>query len=289
MAVINSPFESQYGFRAPGFSVDELGNIIAASISTDVATASEVVNFVVNEASDQFSIETYDGPNPTITVARASVYRFALNVPELKFTIYQADQETLYNTGLTHSDRSTGAAAQGKDSGTLAFSVSASTPNLLYYSDATQTNFGIINVVDPAGSFSSVSVNENTAATSSTTGAMTIAGGVGIEGDVFIGGSLNIDGVGITSIRSTTNLELEATNNIIVKIDGSTLGVATSAGMSIPVINTSINNTVIGAVTPAAAAFTSATVVNAPIVDSSVTNKQYVDSQALSLSIAFGL
>ena len=37
------------------------------------------------------------------------------------------------------------------------------------------------------------------------------------------------------------------------------------------------------------AAFTSATVVNTPTVDSSITNKQYVDSTALSLAIAFGL
>lgn len=289
MAVINSPLESQYGFKGPGFTVDELGNITAASITTDITSGGEVVNFVVTESSGEFSIETLEGPNPAITLARSSVYRFALDVPNLKFRIYQSDQVTLYNTGLTHSDRTSAAAAQGKDSGTLAFSVSGNAPSLLYYGDITESKFGIINIIDPVGSFSSVGVNATTASTSSTTGAMTIAGGVGIEGDLFIGGSLNIDGIGITSISSTTNLELEAANNIVVKIDGSTLGVVTSTGSSVPVINTSINNTVIGAVTPSSAAFTSATVVDAPIADASVTNKQYVDSQALSLAIAFGL
>ena len=40
MAVINSPLESQFGFKAPGFSVDALGNITATSlIQTGAAAA----------------------------------------------------------------------------------------------------------------------------------------------------------------------------------------------------------------------------------------------------------
>lgn len=290
MAVINAPFESQYGFKGPGFIVDELGNITATSIITNVVSGDNaLVNFTVTENGGQFKFANIEGNNPPITLARSSVYRFELDVPDLKFKIYQSDQETAYNTGLTHSDGSIGAVAQNKEDGVLTIAVSVTAPSLLYYGDNTGSVFGIINVVDPAGSFSTVSINSATASTSSITGALTVAGGVGIDGDLFISGSLNVDGIGITSISSPTNLQLEAVNNIVIKIDGSTLGVVKSTGSTVPVVDTSINNTIIGAVTPTTAAFTSATVVNTPTVNSSITNKQYVDSTALSLAIAFGL
>jgi hypothetical protein len=290
MAVINSPFESQYGFKAPGFSVDELGNITATSITTSIEdNSSALVNFTVIETGSQFTFLEFEGNNPAITIFRSSVYRFLLDTPELKFKIFNLDQETLYNTGLSHSDGSSGVDAQGKETGTLIFAVSASAPDILYYGDNTGSIFGTINIVDPQGSFSTLDVNATTASTSSTTGALTVAGGVGIAGDLYVAGSLNIDGIGITTISSPTNLELEAANQIIVKVDGNTLGLLGNTGSTIPVINTTINNTVIGLTTPATAAFTSATVVNTPTVDSSITNKQYVDSTALSLAIAFGL
>lgn len=289
MAVINSPFESQYGFKGPGFTVDEQGNITATSIVTSVDNAVNSVDFTVSETGGQFTFLEVAGNNPTITLARSSVYRFLLDTPELKFKIFESDQETAYNTGLTHSDGSIGADAQSKESGILVFSVSTAAPSVLYYGDNTGSIFGTINIVNPAGSFSTVSINSATASTSSITGALTVAGGVGIDGDLFISGSLNVDGIGITSISSNTNLELEAANNIVIKIDGNILGIVAPTGSSIPVVDTSINNTIIGAITPAIAAFTSATVVNSPTVNASVTNKQYVDSTALSLAIAFGL
>ena len=289
MAVINSPFESQYGFKGPGFTVDEQGNITATSIVTSVDNAVNSVDFTVSETGGQFTFLEVAGNNPTITLARSSVYRFLLDTPELKFKIFESDQETAYNTGLTHSDGSIGADAQSKESGILVFSVSTAAPSVLYYGDNTGSIFGTINIVNPAGSFSTVSINSATASTSSITGALTVAGGVGIDGDLFISGSLNVDGIGITSISSNTNLELEAANNIVIKIDSNILGIVAPTGSSIPVVDTSINNTIIGAITPAIAAFTSATVVNSPTVNASVTNKQYVDSTALSLAIAFGL
>ena len=45
MAVINSPFESQYGFKGPGFSVDNLGNIVATSIITVTSESSDIVDY----------------------------------------------------------------------------------------------------------------------------------------------------------------------------------------------------------------------------------------------------
>ena len=290
MAVINSPFESQYGFKAPGFSVDELGNITATSITTSIEdNSSALVNFTVIETGSQFTFLEFEGNNPAITIFRSSVYRFLLDTPELKFKIFNLDQETLYNTGLSHSDGSSGVDAQGKETGILSFAVSASAPDILYYGDNTGSIFGTINIVDPQGSFSTLDVNATTASTSSLTGALTVAGGVGIAGDLYVAGSLNIDGIGITNISSPTNLELEAINQLIVKIDGNKIGVIGLNGSSIPVVDTTINNTSIGSIEPSTAAFTSATIVNLPTTGVGVTNKQYVDSTALSLAIAFGL
>ena len=293
MAVISTPLESKYGFKGPGFLVDEFGNISATSISTTTATNNAFVDFTVTENSitdpTEYLIEEVTGDTPSITVSRSGSFTFFLTVPNLGFNIYEEDQTTLYNIGLSHSDGTTGSNAQGKSSGTLIFSVSASAPALLYYGDTNRNIFGTINIIDPLGSFSSVDINATTLATSSSTGALTVAGGVGIAGDLYVGGTLNIDGIGITSISSPTNLELEAANQIVVKIDGSVLGIINSEGSSTPIVNTTINNTAIGEITPSTAAFTSATVANLPTVDTSITNKQYVDSTALALSIAFGL
>ena len=293
MAVISTPLESKYGFKGPGFLVDEFGNISATSISTTTATNNAFVDFTVTENSvtdpTEYLIEEVTGDTPSITVSRSGSFTFFLTVPNLGFNIYEEDQTTLYNIGLSHSDGTTGSNAQGKSSGTLIFSVPASAPALLYYGDTNRNIFGTINIIDPLGSFSSVDINATTLATSSSTGALTVAGGVGIAGDLYVGGTLNIDGIGITSISSPTNLELEAANQIVVKIDGSVLGIINSEGSSTPIVNTTINNTAIGEITPSTAAFTSATVANLPTVDTSITNKQYVDSTALALSIAFGL
>ena len=290
MAVINAPFQSQYGFKGPGFSVDEFGNIVAASIVTNaVVDQNDIVDYVITESGNEFLFAGNVTANPTLTLSRSKTYKFSLTLPTLGFKIYNSDQTSLYNVGLTHSDRSTGADAQGKVDGILAFSVAINTPDILYYGNDNGTSFGIINIVDPIGVFSTLDVNATTASTSSTTGALTVAGGVGIQGDLYLAGSLNIDGIGIQSISSPTNLDIEAANNIVIKIDGSTLGIVDSTGSSIPIVNTTINNTAIGATVPASASFTSATVVNLPTTDIGVTNKQYVDSTALSLAIAFGL
>jgi hypothetical protein len=290
MAVINSPFESQYGFKAPGFSVDSLGNITATSVITNsVVSDSNIADFTVSEVSTSFAFANIVGSNPTITLARSKSYTFKITVPNLTFKIYQADQTTLYDIGLTHSDGSTGSEAQGKTSGTLAVAISNDAPNVLYYGNGIGNVFGTINIIDPAGQFSTLDINATTVATSSSTGALTVAGGTGIAGDLYIGGSLNIDGLGIQNISSPTNLELEAANHIIVKIDGTSLGIIKSTGSTVPVVDTTINNSAIGVVTPSTAAFTSGSVASLPTVETSITNKQYVDSTSLSLAIAFGL
>jgi hypothetical protein len=290
MAVINSPFESQYGFKGPGFSVDNLGNITAKSIITsDVAEESQLVDFTVTEENNAFLIQGYAGVNPTISIARAKSYKFSITLPLLGFTIYSELPDTKYNTGLVYQDSATGEDAQGKLTGTLTFNVSLNTPDVLYYGNADGNVYGTINVVDPIGQFSTVDVNSIINSTSSTTGAVTIAGGVGIEKDLHVGGELNLSGLGIPRLSSLTNLELNASNKIILQVNDIKLGELNSNGLSITINNSTINNTAIGETSPSTAAFTSATVATLPTVDASITNRQYVDSTALSLAIAFGL
>ena len=98
-----------------------------------------------------------------------------------------------------------------------------------------------------------------------------------------------MSGIGIAKLDSTTNLDINAANKIILQIADTKLGELNSSGLAVTINNSTIDNTVIGNTTPAAAAFSAATIATAPTVGSSVTNKDYVDSQALSLAIAFGL
>lgn len=290
MPVTNSPFESQHGFKGPGFSVDAEGNITAASIITnEVASDIAVVNFTVTETNNEFTFEEFESSNPEITISRSASYKFGLTAPNLGFTIYSELPDTKYNIGLVHSDGSTGEDAQGKLEGILTFNVPLNAPSTLYYGNSLGNVYGVINVVDPQGRFSTVDVNSTTNATNSLSGAITVAGGVGIEKDLYVGGSLNVDGIGIPRISSETNLELNADNKIILQVENITLGEINSQGLSITINNSTINNTAIGATSPSTAVFTAATIENLPTTGSGVSNKQYVDSTALALSIAFGL
>ena len=295
MAVINSPFESQYGFKGPGFTVDANGNIVANSIVTSTVVDgadSAIVDFTVVDTNNDFFIaELGVSANPTMTLARQSSYNFSLTVPDLKFQIVVGASASAanYNTGLTHSSGSTGAAAQNKTDGTLRWSIPLNAPNILYYSDEIGNNFGTINIIDPVGQFSTVDINSTTNATSSTTGAITIAGGASVEKDFYIGGQLNVAGVGIPKLSSLTNLELNADNKVILQINNIKVGELSSTGLSVTINNSTIDNTVIGATAPSTASFTSATVANLPTTDSSIANRQYVDSTSLALAIAFGL
>lgn len=296
MATVNSPFESKYGFKGPGFSVDNEGNIIANSIITATNpgddTGVDFADFTVTEGQNTFLIAEADPvDNPTITVARQSSYSFEIDVPNLKFNIVVGNQidSAFYSIGLSHSDGSTGEDVQNKTSGTVQFSVPLNAPDILYYTDENRNNFGIINIVDPTGRFGTLDVNSDINATSPTVGAVTVAGGIAVEKDIFIGGALNVGGTGISNLASGSNLELEAVNEIVLKIDGTKIAAVTDTGLNGSIVDATINNTVIGETTPAAATFSTAQVNTLPINDKDISNKQYTDSTALALSIAFGL
>lgn len=292
MTVVNAPFKSKFGFQSTGFIVDDEGNISARSISlleVEPVDPGLPADYSFTEVSGNFRNAQSLTDNPTITVFRTRTTTIDLELTSLSFNIVTDDKTTFYSTGLTHDTGTAGNLAQGKQTGRLSWAVPVSAPDVLYYANAAGTIFGTIIVSNAPSAFSEVSITGSTPSTSSLTGALTVAGGVGIQGDLYIGGTLNIDGIGITTISSPTNLELDAVNKIVLKIEGNSLGVLSSNGLSVPLVDTTINNTVIGATTPAAAAFTTATVSELPVTSANVTNKEYVDRTAVALSIAFGL
>lgn len=101
--------------------------------------------------------------------------------------------------------------------------------------------------------------------------------------------SISTGVLGIPSIASSTNLNLAANNAIVFQINGTNRGRINEDGLDIPVVNTTINNTVIGNTTPTTGSFTSVTLSNAPSLPSSATRKDYVDNQISAFAIAFGI
>tara|TARA_B110000503_G_scaffold12801_1_gene17439 strand:+ start:26437 stop:27390 length:954 start_codon:yes stop_codon:yes gene_type:complete len=317
MTVVLAPFKSQYGFNSPNFSVDANGNITATSI-----TVSNVVEDVISSAADfkfteqgaAFRFVQTPGSNPGITLKRNKTYQIELTLTNLSYSIYSqiTPTLTLYSSGLRHTDGTAGANSQAKTSGILYIDVGLTAPNTLYYGNSDGTIFGTITVEDPEGLFSTVDINGITQSTSPTTGAVTIAGGVGIEKNLNVGENLsilgaatiigaltttelNVNGIGIPKLESPSNLELIAGNKIIFKVEDVVIGTMTSSGfenvtLKSSTINTSsIDNSIIGATTPATATFSSAIVNAVTATSNSVTNKNYVDSTATALAVAFGI
>lgn len=293
-----SPFESGYGFKSPGFTVDTEGNLIAKSFNIQTSTTTGVFDFIITDDSASFSIQNYTGSNPTITVSRGNSYTFKLELTAFTFFIKKQDGITNQNSILTHSSGDVGEDAQGKDDGILSFNVPLDAEDTLFYTNADNSAIGTINVIDPVGLFSTIDITGNVTSTSPTTGSLTVDGGVGITGDLFLEGDLNLGGVGIPRLSSFTNLELNADNKIVLQISSTKIGEIDSSGLTIALNNSTINNatitsslinnTVIGDTIPATASFTSATVSSNITQSNQVTSKNYVDVTVTALAIALG-
>lgn len=293
--IVNSPFRSKFGFESTGFVVDDEGNISAKSINLldsvpDVPDPTLPADRTFEEVGGNFRITGNAVDNPMFVVFRTRTTTIDLDLDNLTFNIFTDDTfSTFFSTGLTHNSGVADNAAQGKQSGRLSWTVPLNAPNTLYYANADGSVSGTITIQNAPSAFSEVDITGTTVSTSDTTGALTVAGGVGIEGDLNIGGQLNILGVGIPVLSSTTNLDLAAGNAIVVRIDNVLLGLIKYTGSEIPVNNTTIENTTIGAITPSTAAFTAATVTDNAASNTDVTNKKYVDTTATALAITFGI
>jgi hypothetical protein len=289
---VNTPFRSDYGFKSPSFTVDAAGNITAATLTLSVSEADEAgvaadYNFVESAGNYRFSGETDN--QPPLTVYRNQTSTIDIAFTTLVFKIFRtiADGSTatvVYSSGLRHSDSTTGESAQGKSSGRLTWTLPLSAPDTLYYGNVDGTITGTINVLDQARNFSTISVTDTTASTSTTTGALKVSGGAGIVGDAYIGGTANVAGL----ISATAGVTGDLTGSVFS--DTSTLLVDSVNGRIVgPINNSTIDNTTIGAITPATAAFTTASVSGAVAGLTAVPNKKYVDNTATALAIAFGI
>lgn len=130
MAVVFKPFETDYGYKSPGFSVDTEGNVIVRTITNTYTppVIPPAPDFNVNETSGNFSFledgVAIAGTNPIITVERGSTYNFVLNLNSLGFNIFSPDINNptipgeLYNVGLSHTNLVNG---QNLTSTTLTF------------------------------------------------------------------------------------------------------------------------------------------------------------------------
>lgn len=290
--IISSPLKSNFGFSSPNFSVDALGNLIARSITQSEGETNDApVDFEVTEATGgaSFYIGTNTSPNPPIEVFRSSTYIFSLDLDVQVFNLYLEDQATLYFSGVKHSDGSIGQDALSKQSGKISWLIPVSAPDVLYYGNQSTGDFGLITVGDAVGQFSTVTITEEVSSTSTTTGSLTVSGGVGITENLNVGETLSANELSSTLLRSETTLELSSVGNLTITINDIESGIIGVSGSTIPVINTIINNTVIGNITPSTATFISASITELPTTQNNITNKLYVDSTATALAIAFGI
>ena len=142
MAVEERQFESEFGFKSPGFTVDKLGNITATSINAAGAGGGgggAAGDFEVSEVNGNFrltseSVIVGSGNNPTLSFQRGQEYSFTLSMTgsPISFNILDSTGLVKYSTGLTHQTTegvtTTEAAAQGNTTGKLVFAVPADAP-----------------------------------------------------------------------------------------------------------------------------------------------------------------
>jgi len=290
--IINAPFKSTFGFVSPNFSVDALGNVIARSITQSEGTTNDApVDFEVTESPGgvAFYIAPSLDSNPPIEVFRSSTYIFSLNLSVQVFNIYLEDQTTPYIAGLKHSDGSVGDDALSKQDGKLSWLIPVNAPNILYYGNQSTGDFGLITVGDAIGQFSTVNITEDISSTSTSTGSLTVVGGAGITENLNVGETITASELNSSILKSASTLELSSIGNLSIRINNTLTGTIGVNGSTIPVINTTINNTVIGDVTPSTATFVSASITELPTTNTNITNKSYVDSTATALAIAFGI
>ena len=267
----NSPYQSDFGFTSPGFTVDAQGNIVANSISLADETQDSVIgDFEFTDNGTNFFIVGIDNANPTIELARGRSYTFELSLTSFALELIKENESDFVTFNLTHSDGSTGEDAQGKATGLLSFTIPQNYQEdaIIYRNVGTPTK-GTFNVVDPTGLFSTVNLTSTIQSTTPETGALTVLGGVGIQKNLTIGGELNI-----------SNLSVYNDEIVVTASDSSIVGSITASGSSLPVVNTTISNST--------ATFTSASITSQPTENNDITNKTYVDSTVSALAIALG-
>jgi|TARA_B100001094_G_scaffold9812_1_gene8809 hypothetical protein len=278
MAVVKSAFEAQHGFKSPGFTVDEAGNVTLRSVTYTVTDEVTDVSgdYVVRDAGGNFTFDAEfqeDGTtlkvNPGVTLTRGSAYVFNLilrsvnqagqTLGNMSLNIFSNDGTgyTLYNTGVSHTalDGQTKlelSEAQGQFSGKVTFTVPTNAPNELYYGDGDQTPIGILTIIDPTitgvGSFSSILTTGNVTAQGEN--AVITLAPTGSSGTVVI----NPSNGGTLSNMDVNALRLTTTDNVTINGENADIRIVPTGSAGTVLINPSaggsIDNVNLGATTP---------------------------------------
>jgi hypothetical protein len=311
MPITKLPLESDFGFKSPGFTVDDEGNVFVKTLTytTESGTEIDADYFITNDGGNLVFSGTA-GINPTVTLNKGSVYTFGLNLVDEEgdpitngFYILSASNVP-YSTGVKHLD-ATGVETVGdpfnRTDGIIEFRVPFDAPTELYYAFGSQTLKGTFVITEPestpVGSFQNLIVTQSL---TSTADDVVITLAPGAEGTVTInpngGGSVNNVDINAVDLTATTNVNLTPTTSLVInpattgEIDNTNIGQTIPAAGAFTVLEATggaINNVSVGLTTPAQASFTQADVetISEP---TNVTNKKYVDSIASALAIALG-
>ena len=277
MAVIKSPFQAQYGFKSPGFDVDDAGNVTVRTITYSIID--EVVDtagdFLLRQAGTGFTIDGVTDPddlpnllsNPPIELIRGSSYTFNLFLRELNdagdlvgnttFNIYSYDGSVYqtFNTGVTHVSKDgttklSGDDAQSKFQGKVTFAVPDNAPSAMWYGDGDQIPLVAITVVDPLvsgiGNFSRITTTGNLTAQGEN--AVITLSPSGSSGTVVInpanGGTINNMDITSNLLTVTETATFTGVNaNVIISPTGNgLLTIAPSGGGTIDGITIGASN-----------------------------------------------
>lgn len=247
MPVIKSPFEAQHGYKSPGFTVDELGNVTVRTLSYTVQEEVEISgDFIMRQTgTGQWSAFTIDGyfiegtttleENPGLALTRDQTYTFTLLLTEgggdISFNLYYDNPgdpdgaKLSYSDGIKWTNSSGGGEltegdAQGQATGIVTFTIPANAPSPLYYADGDQTPIGTIVVADPTisgiGSFSTILTTGNLTAQGE--GATITLAPTG-SGTVIInpvgGGTLSNMNINALKLTTSDDVTLSGTDSVI--------------------------------------------------------------------------
>ena len=247
MPVIKSPFEAQHGYKSPGFSVDELGNVTVRTLSYTVQEEQEISgDFIMRQAGTGiWSAFTIDGyfientntleSNPDISLTRDQAYTFTLllteNAGDITLNLYYdnpadpSGPKLAYNDGLKWNNDSgteelTGTEAQAQATGKLTFTVPANAPATLYYADSDQTPIGTITVSDPTisgiGCFCTILTTGNlTAQGEDATITLSPTGTGTVVINPTAGGTISNVDVNANKLTSSGNVTLGGSDSVI--------------------------------------------------------------------------
>ena len=92
MAVVLKQFETEHGFKSPGSTVDNAGNVVVRTITNTYTRYYTHRDYNANETAGAFTWlkdgTAVRGNNPNITLERGKTYNFVLNPCKFNFNIF---------------------------------------------------------------------------------------------------------------------------------------------------------------------------------------------------------